>query len=308
MKHELGLMLKRLRRALGLIQKDVAARIGASRSLVARWETGDALPSDKRIVQLADVYSASAAEMRTLKAAMKSDPLDGVPRRRRRTRLPYPIGATVEQMLAFGAPADAIYRDARKNIGDVDCQRTISLFPRDTGPELLFVFHVLRRPGARLVEHAPDARRCSVLVLDDYEWRPGGDLRQPALYWRGKDELMIVYGQVRVVGGKIPSYRVDFLIYYKRKGRGGQWLFVELDGSQHKLTPSQDADRAVSIRIPQIRYDNERLRSVNFFEQFIRDVRDKADMGAAWSRRHAREARLARRRREYQAKKLREAI
>ena len=138
-------------------------------------------------------------------------------------------------------------------------------------------------------------------MLDDFEKKPGGEQSQPALLWRGTDDWMLWYGQVRALGTGRRPYRVDFLIHYKKKRRRGVWGTVELDGDLHDLTPNQDAQRAEGLGIPEIRYDNEATRCSDFFDRLVRDVRKTAIVAARWDREHRKEARVRRREREQQA-------
>jgi hypothetical protein len=94
--------------------------------------------------------------------------------------------------------------------------------------------------------------------------------------------MMLMYGQVRVLGARRKPFRLDFLIYYKRDGQRGQWIYMELDGWQHLYTPAQDEERAEGIGIPELRYDNEMTRRSDFFDILLQDLRDKAVVAANW--------------------------
>ena len=138
-------------------------------------------------------------------------------------------------------------------------------------------------------------------MLDDFEKKPGGEQSQPALLWRGTDDWMLWYGQVRALGTGRRPYRVDFLIHYKKKRRRGVWGTVELDGDLHDLTPNQDAERAEGIPVPEIRYDNQVVCCSDFFDRLVRDVRRKSTQSIAWARERKKRAREERRQREAQA-------
>lgn len=203
-------------------------------------------------------------------------------------------------MLQVGGWAPRVHDAARQKLGEVACAEVGARFPRDTPYELLVAFHALSR-GTRLVETSPDSQECPLFVLDDFEKKPGGDQRQPALLWRGTDAWMLLYGQVRVLGAGRRPCRVDFLIHYRRRRSHGVWMTVEIDGAPHELTPNQDADRAEGLGIPELRYDNEQTRYSDFFDRLLRDVRKTAVVAARWDRTRKKEANLRRHEREQQA-------
>ena len=51
--------LTRARKAAGLTQADVAARLDVSRQAVSRWEGGQSKPSTERLLELARIYDVS---------------------------------------------------------------------------------------------------------------------------------------------------------------------------------------------------------------------------------------------------------
>ncbi|MSW49325.1 MAG: helix-turn-helix domain-containing protein [Actinobacteria bacterium] len=51
-------MLKEARRAVGLTQREAAARIGVSLGTVSRWEQGRVTPSGRYLDKAAEVYEA----------------------------------------------------------------------------------------------------------------------------------------------------------------------------------------------------------------------------------------------------------
>ena len=216
------------------------------------------------------------------------------------------MGATVEQARRAGGCSEFLYREILQAASPDDTRRAVDEFARDTRHELLTVFHALRN-GARMVMTSPHRHRCPSLVLDDFEWVYGGDQHQPAVLWRGDGEWWLMFGQVRIRGGVRWAYRVDFLLHYKRAGRPGQWMFIELDGFEHKRTPNQDAERAEGLGIPEIRYDNEQTLSRGFFERLLRDVRAASAQGERLRRERKKKARKARHQREQEAERRRAA-
>ena len=47
------------RKAAGLTQADVAARLDVSRQAVSRWESGQSKPSTEKLLELAKIYDVS---------------------------------------------------------------------------------------------------------------------------------------------------------------------------------------------------------------------------------------------------------
>lgn len=80
-------------------------------------------------------------------------------------------------------------------------------------------------------------------------------------------------------------------MYYKAEGRRGEWLYLELDGAHHLSQPAQDGERAENLLIPELRYDNLKLRSPEWFSSFMKDVRAKAADGSERARERQRKAR-----------------
>jgi len=204
------------------------------------------------------------------------------------------------------AGAQALHQHAVKRLPAADYETIVEGFPRDTAHELLAVFHVLDK-NSFVVTTTLEALRCPLFVLDDFEWIYGGSQRQTAVLWRGEDEYMLIFGQVRVRISGNGAARLDLLVYYKARGRRGQWVFVELDGDQHKDTRHQDADRAVGIGIPELRYDNDEVLRWDFFQRLVRDVRSKAQVGRKWDLERRGKAMDERAKREVQAAERRAA-
>ena len=315
MSKHLGDQLRSRRRELGLTQRDVATRLGVTRPLVCSWERGRRSPPAERLEELERVLSVSLEGVRLdapiaperafshapgTPSSASTPPWKRTLRARRRVRPPYPHAATLEQMLRLDVCAARVHEAAVRGLGPEACADVVARFPRDTRHELLVAFHVLSR-GAHMVEAAPDHQKCPLFVLDDYEKVPGGAQYQPALFWRGKHESMLIYSQVRVLGAGRRPFRVDFLIHYRPARRHGAWITVEIDGPQHSLTPHQDADRAEGLGIPEVRYDNEATRRSDFFERFLCDVRRAARLASNWMRERRKNASKARIAREKEA-------
>lgn len=51
--------LTQARKAAGLTQADIAARLSVSRQAVSRWESGQSKPSTERLLELAKIYDVS---------------------------------------------------------------------------------------------------------------------------------------------------------------------------------------------------------------------------------------------------------
>lgn len=57
------LRLRRLRKAVGLSQVEVAERLGKDQSAIARWEKGEAEPRLSELLQLAAIYKCSLGHL-----------------------------------------------------------------------------------------------------------------------------------------------------------------------------------------------------------------------------------------------------
>ena len=55
--------LSRERKARGLSQEELAARLGVSRQAVSKWESGTADPSTSNLLALAKLFGVSAEEL-----------------------------------------------------------------------------------------------------------------------------------------------------------------------------------------------------------------------------------------------------
>ena len=56
---ELDEKLTQARKAAGLTQADVAAKLNVSRQAVSRWESGQSKPSTEKLLELARIYDVS---------------------------------------------------------------------------------------------------------------------------------------------------------------------------------------------------------------------------------------------------------
>lgn len=293
-------LIRQLRSARGLTQRALASAVGVSRQLVAAWESGILRVSEIHRPRLAAKLETTVEELVRRNPAVPS--FDDIPdmRKARRARPHLPIGATIDQMLRLGPMAERVHREARRVLTEEAYRDLCDYFPRMTPEELLAVF-ILVVMGARPVWTSPRQFRCPMVILDDFANEYGGDQMQRALLWRGDGEWMVVFAQLRARAAVYKgSYRVDFLVYYKAEGKRGQWLYVELDGKQHTSQPTQDGERAENLLIPEIRYDNLKLRYDGWFATLMRDIRAKAALGASWERDGRKRARQWRR--EFEAK------
>lgn len=102
---------------------------------------------------------------------------------------------------------------------------------------------------------------------------------------------MLDFGQVAIRSAWVKSScRVDFLICYKQDRKRRQWMYLELDGAQHHTETFQDAERAENLLVPELRYDNHKLRTLDWMTTFMSDVRKRAIEGAKAARKRARDA------------------
>ncbi len=61
-KEEIGLVLKQLRVACGMTQKEVAEKIGRKQQIIGHWETGYAQPDANTLFLLCDIYGTTVDE------------------------------------------------------------------------------------------------------------------------------------------------------------------------------------------------------------------------------------------------------
>lgn len=297
--------LRARREALKMSQTEAAAALGVGRSVYARWDRGERTVPQEWRDKIAALLDVDAAQLEPAeKGARLPTSFDST---RHRVRRRYPSGGTVDDVARLGRHAGAVLAQARRAIGEAAVQRLVDDFPRDTKHELLLVLTAAAF-GGRPLRTCPSRFDCPLLVLDDFRSEHGGDQMQWAVLWEGDDECVVLFGQVRVksIFGSTRA-RADFLVYHKVRGRPGQWLIVELDGSHHATQPSQDEERAENLLIPTIRYDNQKLLTDAWFPRFLNDVRAASERGArlrarrdadADERRHEREAQLRQRREE----------
>ena len=95
----LGEKLTQARRAAGLTQADVAAKLNVSRQAVSRWESGRSKPSTERLLALSNLYGISLDQLlnaeepvvKTVPDLPEAEPTEAVilEKRRPRTLLKY---------------------------------------------------------------------------------------------------------------------------------------------------------------------------------------------------------------------------
>lgn len=263
-----------LRVERGMSQRQLARLLRMTRQAISHWECGVQAVPARHLHDLSHAFGLDPDDLRRDLAAQGARPrrrpvLTG----RRRRRLPYPIRGTVERMCALGEQEAGLQRAVQSALPPADYERVVEHFPRDTPHELLAV-HQMLIGGCRSSVMAPIDARCPFFIRDDYDFTYAGDRLQPALVWRQGDERMIVFGQVDIyVTLQERGYRVDFLVYYQRRGKRGVWLYVEIDGGYHEETANQDARRAAGLMMPEIRYENHVVRRSGFFFRLLADVR-----------------------------------
>ena len=108
----LGKKLTQARKAAGLTQADVAAKLNVSRQAVSRWESGQSKPSTERLLALGELYGVSidrllntgnveAPAVETVSALPEVESLEAVILEKRRTRawLKYAVAALCGALL-----------------------------------------------------------------------------------------------------------------------------------------------------------------------------------------------------------------
>ena len=94
----LGEKLTQTRKAAGLTQADVAAKMNVSRQAVSRWESGQSKPSTERLLALGELYGVSIDQLlntgnvgvpavETVSAPPEVEPREAVILEKRRTRV-----------------------------------------------------------------------------------------------------------------------------------------------------------------------------------------------------------------------------
>lgn len=56
-------MIRKLRRAKDITQRELAAMLGLERSTVSKWEKGVALPRGKTLIKLAEILECTVDEL-----------------------------------------------------------------------------------------------------------------------------------------------------------------------------------------------------------------------------------------------------
>ena len=76
----LGEKLQRLRKARGMSQEELAARMGVSRQAVSRWELNLALPDTENVVRLSELFGVTTDYLlKQQEAGEKPSPELGAP-------------------------------------------------------------------------------------------------------------------------------------------------------------------------------------------------------------------------------------
>lgn len=259
-----------MREQLELSQREVAAQLAVQRSLISRWENGDRPVASRYVPDLSRVFRMSEEQLAQFHSpALRGRPrkLGGLPRLPRRRRRPYKHGATLNQMLALDNCATNVQERARGQLGGVQYACFCAMFPRDTTYEFLVAHHAVAA-GAGFASMSPRSVGCPLFIVRRRKERReyAGDAVQPALVWRSSDELLIMFGQVKLaVVSQSRDYRVDFLMLYRGPDRKSHWLHLEIDGAYHRETANADARRAVGLGTLEVRFENDATLREDFF-------------------------------------------
>lgn len=296
-KHLIGQIIRSARKARGLRQNELSAALGVCHQAISQWERGTRPFPARYAEQMAAVLQLAPhwLDIPPPEADMPRDSVRILFRPpsslRLRYRPAYPISARVEHMTALGRRQQTLHEHVRSSLPPCEYEELAERFPRDSRWELQAALHVLA-DGARVVYSSPSRFRLPLNALHDCDWTDGQDLLQPVLLWEQGDERVVVFGQVWL---NIPWHgpvRPDFLVWYKRKGQPGYWLYVEIDDDGHRDKQYQDQARALAISLPGLRYENYTTSDPRFFERLLSDIRtlrDKARKIRRDKRRRARE-------------------
>jgi DNA-binding XRE family transcriptional regulator len=277
------------RRRLRLLQSQVAERVGVPQQTYSDWERGEAPIPYKHRPALAVALEVDEVSLGAhAQDAIVATPTRHPRRRRHDTRRTFPVGGTLEEMARIGEWGRNLRLTVESALTPQQYRALELNFPRDT-PHELFMPCCAIAFGFDLIWTSPARARCPWLVQHDFLPEYGGHLMQFALRWDRDGELLTIFGQIRLKAPYVKSSaRVDFLVLYRRAGRPPQWLTVEFDGGHHLLQPNQDSQRAEGLLIPELRYDNFRVRRSEWFPLFLEDVRNAAEEGARRARRRRR--------------------
>lgn len=296
------------RHELRLTQEQLAASVGVTRKTLSHWETGTRIVPSRWRDRLAHQLQIDASDLfRSVQAPSpwriaKSDDATRLP-----TRANYPIGGTIDEMLRQGRRSERIYQAARALLSEEDHQVVLDEFPRDTAFELLFIFTLIAN-GGQLTWSSPSRLQCPLLVMDDFLPEYGGDQMQWAIEWQREDERFVVFGQIRIKAPYVKwSGRADFLVFHKQPGQHGQWTIVEFDGRHHPSQTARDEDRAEGLLIPELRYDNEKLRIEHWFPGFLEKLRKTSERGAQLEKQRRKQAHRLRAERVHEIEQRRAA-
>lgn len=294
-KHLIGQILRAIRLDRGISQRDVAHALGVCHQTISDWERGVRPFPTHHLTPIAALLGVTPEQFEA--DAEQSDPpririLYRLPRAHRlRYRPVFPAGASVAQMIALGPRQQALHDRVKAELPACEYDEAVKRFPRDTRWELQVVFHLLRE-GARVVYTSVSRFRLPLNVLRDNDWTEGRDLLQPALTWEREDERMVIFGQPWLNAPWHNPVRPDFLIWYKRRGEPGYWIYIEIDDPSHLDKRYQDQARALAISLPGLRYENYTTSDQGFFQRLLSDIRglsDKAQKMRRSRRRRARE-------------------
>lgn len=122
--------LTRERKARGLSQEELAAKVGVSRQAVSKWETGDAAPDLNRLLALAEALDTSLDALCGREAALQkaapaaAPPPAPVPASKRRWLLPALCGFLAACLLSGG-----VWAWSQRNVVPAEEARAASTLP-----------------------------------------------------------------------------------------------------------------------------------------------------------------------------------
>ena len=65
--------IKQLRKAKGLSQEELAAKLGVVRQTISKWEVGDSTPEMEKLIAISDLFGISLDELVMDKAPVKTE-------------------------------------------------------------------------------------------------------------------------------------------------------------------------------------------------------------------------------------------
>jgi len=303
MRNFCGRAIARIRLAKDVKLLEFADKLGVSAPAVLQWESGLRPFPEAHLEAAAEALRVPVETLMTAELPVPTRELG----RRPVLRPAYPCGATLDQLARLSPSARALVDRVRAHLTEPLLRLISEDWPRDTVHELRVALCFLDDKGG--VELASTGHyRCPEHTMHDLDDSVGDHLLQPAITWARAEERIVLFSQIWLNVLRYGPIRVDFMIYYRRKGRTGYWLILEIDDrSSHTEKTYRDEARALALTLPVLRYENHVVHQPWFFERLLKDVRNLESETARRRRERHRRARRLNQDREARAAERRAA-